>query len=120
MYRAAGELAFMEQDLGLAMEMMSRSLDQRDTSDVRRRLESIRNSVLAKKEDAHPAESAKASEVVVVAGANARRGKSSIVCKGPRKRGICFQRLKTAFACLKNSLVGPQRKWAGDRILEIY
>lgn len=51
MYRFAGELAFVEQNLMAAQDFYSRSLLEKDNGDTRAKLESIRTSLLGKKAD---------------------------------------------------------------------
>jgi soluble lytic murein transglycosylase len=118
MYRAAGELAFLEQDLGLAMEMMSRSLDQRDSSDVRRRLESIRSSVLGKKDAAPAAKSAPAAVAVEGASENERE----IIDRMHRttQSGDLLSAVEDGVRLIGKYPGSSAAKWASDRILEIY
>jgi soluble lytic murein transglycosylase len=49
-YRAAGELAFVEQNLTLATNLFSRSLSEKESAEVRRRLESLRPTLSSAKE----------------------------------------------------------------------
>jgi soluble lytic murein transglycosylase len=51
MYRGAGELAFVEQNLVAAADFISRSLLEKDAPDLRTKLESIRTSIIGKKKD---------------------------------------------------------------------
>ncbi len=121
MYRAAGELAFMEQDLGLAMEMMSRSLDQRDTSDVRRRLESIKSSIVSKKEAAPTTtDPVKVSDAVIVAGANAEEKEIIDRLQRAMQSGDLLSAVEDGVRLIEKFPGGTAAKWAGDRILEIY
>ncbi len=53
-YRWAGELAFIEQNLSAAQDFLLRSLNERESADLRTRVESIRSTLLGKK--AAPAE----------------------------------------------------------------
>lgn len=48
-YRYAGELAFIEQNLSAAQDFMMRSLTQKESAELRGRVESIRSSLLGKK-----------------------------------------------------------------------
>lgn len=50
-YRWAGELAFIEQNLAAAQEFMLRSLSEKDSAELRTRVESIRSSLLGKKKE---------------------------------------------------------------------
>lgn len=49
MYRSAGEMAFVEQNLSAAQDFFLRSLTAKDSSDLRTKLESIRTSLTGKK-----------------------------------------------------------------------
>lgn len=51
LYRGAGELAFVEQNLLAAQDFISRSLLEKDAADLRAKLESIRTSLIGKKEE---------------------------------------------------------------------
>jgi soluble lytic murein transglycosylase len=51
MYRGAGELAFVEQNLIAAQDFISRSLLEKDSPDLRTKLESIRTSLIGKKKE---------------------------------------------------------------------
>jgi soluble lytic murein transglycosylase len=51
-YRYAGELAFIEQNLAAAQDFMMRSLSQKESAELRGRVESIRSSLLGKKDAA--------------------------------------------------------------------
>lgn len=48
-FRWAGELAFIEQNLAAAQDFLLRSLDERESAELRSRVESIRSSLLGKK-----------------------------------------------------------------------
>lgn len=48
-YRWAGELAFIEQNLGAAQDFLLRSLNEKESAELRTRVESIRSSLLGKK-----------------------------------------------------------------------
>lgn len=50
-YRWAGELAFIEQNLGAAQDFLMRSLSEKDSAELRARVESIRSSLLGKKKE---------------------------------------------------------------------
>ena len=50
-YRWAGELAFIEQNLVAAQEFLNRSLNEKDSAEVRARIDSIRLSLLGKKKE---------------------------------------------------------------------
>ncbi len=49
-FRWAGELAFIEQNLMAAQDFLTRSLNEKDSAEVRTRVESIRSALLKKKE----------------------------------------------------------------------
>ena len=49
-YRWAGELAFIEQNLMAAQDFLTRSLSEKDSAEIRARVDSIRSSLLKKKE----------------------------------------------------------------------
>lgn len=49
MFRWAGELSFIEQNLSAAQDFISRSLSEKDSAELRTRLESIRLSIAARK-----------------------------------------------------------------------
>lgn len=49
-YRIAGELAFIEQNLAVAQDFLLRSLNEKDNPELRSRMESIRSSLLGKKD----------------------------------------------------------------------
>lgn len=53
--RWAGELAFIEQNLQAAQDFLIRSLSEKESSEIRARVESIRSSLLNKKKDTAPA-----------------------------------------------------------------
>ncbi|MBX3023176.1 MAG: transglycosylase SLT domain-containing protein [Bdellovibrionales bacterium] len=61
-YRWAGELAFIEQNLGAAQDFLLRSLSEKDSAELRTRVESIRSSLLGKKKDAAEIAVVKAAE----------------------------------------------------------
>jgi soluble lytic murein transglycosylase len=48
-YRWAGELAFIEQNLMVAQDFLTRSLGEKDSAEIRTRVDSIRSSLLKKK-----------------------------------------------------------------------
>ncbi len=48
-YRWAGELAFIEQNLGAAQDFLLRSLNEKESSELRTRVDSIRSTLLGKK-----------------------------------------------------------------------
>ncbi|NJM10490.1 MAG: hypothetical protein HC883_06500 [Bdellovibrionaceae bacterium] len=48
-YRWAGELAFIEQNLGAAQDFLLRSLNEKESAELRARVESIRSRLLGKK-----------------------------------------------------------------------
>lgn len=48
-YRWAGELAFIEQNLSAAQDFLLRSLNERESADLRARVDSIRSTLLSKK-----------------------------------------------------------------------
>lgn len=50
-YRWAGELAFIEQNLSAALEFLVRSLNEKDSAELRTRVESIRSSLLGRKKE---------------------------------------------------------------------
>ncbi len=50
-YRWAGELAFIEQNLLAAQDFLSRSLSEKESAEIRSRVESIRSALLGKKKD---------------------------------------------------------------------
>jgi soluble lytic murein transglycosylase len=54
-YRWAGELAFIEQNLSAAQDFLLRSLSEKDSADLRTRVESIRSQLLGKKAQSKPA-----------------------------------------------------------------
>lgn len=54
-YRWAGELAFIEQNLSAAQDFLLRSLSEKESADLRTRVESIRSQLLGKKAQAKPA-----------------------------------------------------------------
>lgn len=51
-YRWAGELAFIEQNLQAAQDFLTRSLSEKESAEIRGRVESIRSSLLGKKKEA--------------------------------------------------------------------
>ncbi|HMN67898.1 MAG TPA: transglycosylase SLT domain-containing protein, partial [Bdellovibrionales bacterium] len=51
-YRWAGELAFVEQNLTAAQDFLQRSLSEKESAEVRTRVESIRSTLLGKKKPA--------------------------------------------------------------------
>lgn len=51
-FKWAGELAFIEQNLQAAQDFLTRSLSEKDSAEIRARVESIRSTLLAKKKDA--------------------------------------------------------------------
>jgi soluble lytic murein transglycosylase len=53
-YRWAGELAFIEQNLPAAQDFLSRSLSEKENPELRERMESIRSTLLGKKAPAAP------------------------------------------------------------------
>lgn len=50
-YRWAGELAFIEQNLAAAQDFLTRSLNEKDSADIRVRVDAIRSSLLGKKSE---------------------------------------------------------------------
>jgi len=64
-YKWAGELAFIEQNLSAAQDFLTRSLGERESAEIRARVDSIRSSLLKKKEPAPaPAPEIKKSDEV--------------------------------------------------------
>ncbi len=51
-YRWAGELAFIEQNLQAAQDFLTRSLSEKESAEIRTRVDSIRSSLLGKKKEA--------------------------------------------------------------------
>lgn len=120
MYRAAGELAFLEQDLGLAMEMMSRSLDQKDSTDVRRRLESIKSSVLGGKDAAAVAAARPAVASAVVEGASEDEREIIDRMQRTTQSGDLLSAVEDGIKLIDSYPGSSAARWASDRILEIY
>lgn len=50
-YRSAGELAFVEQNLSAAQDFLMRSLSEKENTDLRARVESIRSTLMGKKKE---------------------------------------------------------------------
>lgn len=62
-YRWAGELAFIEQNLSAAQDFLLRSLSEKESADLRTRVDSIRSQLLGKKaQPKAPVETAKVNE----------------------------------------------------------
>lgn len=118
LFRAAGELAFLEQDLSLAMEMMARSLGQRESSDVRRRLEAIRTTLTAKKSESAP-EPPNAEGVIGATASDEERG---LVDRMQRaiQSGDLLSAVEDGVKLIGGFPGGTAAKSASDRILEIY
>ncbi len=53
-YRWAGELAFIEQNLQAAQDFLSRSLSEKESAELRARVDSIRSTLLGKKKEPGP------------------------------------------------------------------
>ena len=53
-YRWAGELAFIEQNLGAAQDFFLRSLNEKESADLRAKVDSIRSTLLGKKKGPPP------------------------------------------------------------------
>jgi len=130
-YRWAGELAFIEQNLSAAQDFFTRSLAEKENSELRARLESLRTSVLGKKKDA----TAPTPTVPNVSpGAAVAGGKAAVeeIGMSDDERAI-YTRMVRAFdsqdylSCIEDGVQllqkypGSRRaSEAADRILEIY
>ena len=65
LYRMAGELAFVEQNLMLAISYFNRSINEKDSLDLRKRVDSLKVAMKIKSEPPPPAPSAKEETVGV-------------------------------------------------------
>lgn len=115
-YRSAGELAFVEQNISMAIDFFSRSLDEKESQDLRRRLEAIRANIAGKKEEpavaaAEPAGTPEANgeEMEIVA-----RMQSAI------KSGDLLPAIEDGIRLIEKFPGSQSAKWASDRVLEIY
>lgn len=140
-YRWAGELAFVEQNLSSAVEFLQRSLGEKESAEIRDRVESIRSSLIGKKKPAEPAPGAAVEAPVVAIGGSPAQtsGDTSAVTKPQEDVGITdqereiWQRMDRAFNSqdfvsaiedgieLIQKFPGSKRtSEAADRVLDIY
>ncbi|MBX7231814.1 MAG: transglycosylase SLT domain-containing protein [Bdellovibrionales bacterium] len=118
-YRAGGELAFLEQNLSLAVSMLQQSLNEKDSAEVRKKLESIKSVTFSKKES------------VILKGTQNNQEVNATFLYG-EAQGI-VDRMQTALqsgdliSALEDGLKIIEKysgstaaKWATDRVLEIY
>lgn len=111
-HRAAGELAFLEQNLSLAIDQLTRSLSEQDSSDVRRKLEAIVSTQGKKTEVPKPqvaSVTAVGEELVLQ-----ERMKQSI------NQGDLLSAIEDGVKLVEKFPGSQTAKWASDRVLEVY
>lgn len=118
MYRMAGEMAFIEQKLLVAADFYQRSLDQRDSEDLRAKLESIRSNLLQSSAilTAPKVVNAFDAEVGVSNEEKEIYGRMQQALKGGDFVSACEDGVKL----LTKFPGGVRAKWAEDRIIESY
>ena len=118
MYRAGGELAFLEQNISLAVDLYARSLSEKESGEVRRKLDAVRSAMANKKDDSKP-------EVVIedlaidrvnVSGEKEISDRMDIALKS----GDLISAVEDGVRLIEKIPGSISAKWASDRILEIY
>lgn len=124
-YRWAGELAFIEQNLGAAQTFLLRSLNQKESAELRTRVESIRLSLLGRRKP--PPEPAKPSTETSAATPSAEELAMSDEEKELYKRMTAAFRSQDFVSAVEDGVSllqkfpGSKRaSEAADRILDIY
>lgn len=116
LFRIAGELAFLQQNLSLALDYYSRSFEADPLGTVKNRLDSIRAALHKDKGEPLPAEAAGVTEVL----------------EASKEENELYERIKTALstgdlvAAVEDSIQliadfpgGRRSEWASDRIYEV-
>lgn len=117
MYRAGGELAFVEQNVSLAVDLYSRSLSEKESADVRRRLDSVRAALSGKKEEPKPeAAETTANNMAMVSGEKEISDRMELALKS----GDLISAVEDGVKLIEKIPGSTSAKWAGDRILEVY
>lgn len=117
LYRASGELAFLEQNIPLATDLYSRSLDLKETQEARRKLEALKSAVQTKKAEKVEAEKPESTLPFDSTGDEkelAERTQRSI------QSGDLLAAIEDAVSLIEKFPGGTAAKWAADRTLEIY
>ncbi len=118
MYRMAGEMAFIEQKLLVAADFYQRSLDQKDSDELRTKLDSLRNTLLQNSTlIASPKPMAAFDAEVGVSGDEKElytRMQQAL------KSGDFVSACEDGVKILTQFPGGVRAKWAEDRIIESY
>lgn len=118
MYRMAGELAFIEQKLLVAADFYQRSLDQRDSEDLRKKLDSLRTNLLAA---SIPLSSPKIITTFdTEVGVSADEKEIYNRMQGALKSGDFVSACEDGVKLIMKFPGGVRAKWAEERIMESY
>lgn len=121
LYRMAGELAFVEQNLPAAQDFFSRSLMERDNSEVRIKLESVRTTLLGKTDEkttslVMPTAPSGPSDLGV---STQEQGYFDRMTAGIRSQDY-ISAVEDAMGLITKYSGGIRAQEASDRVLEVY
>ncbi len=115
-FRSAGELAFVEQNLTMTIDFFSRSLDEKESQELRRRLVSIRSNIVGKKDESK-------EEVAEPTGTPEANGEEMEIVSRMQvaiKSGDLLPAIEDGMRLIEKFPGSQSAKWASDRVLEIY
>lgn len=115
-YKIAGELAFIEQNVPLALDFFTRSLSQQEASEVRKRLEALKASGAGKKSESSPVPAATDPSAEMVADEKSLY----LRAKQAYESGDLLSAVEDAMKMLRQFPGGLGAQWSNDKVLEIY
>ncbi|MCB0384898.1 MAG: transglycosylase SLT domain-containing protein, partial [Bdellovibrionales bacterium] len=118
LYRSAGELAFIQQNLSLALDYYTRSFDVDPLSSVQKRLDSLR-AALAKDKGKPEAEKVEAVTTADVLEASSEENELYERIKTALGSGDLVAAVEDSVKLMEDYPGGRRSDWASDRVIEI-
>lgn len=116
-YRTGGELAFVEQKITVAAELYGRSLDVKDSDEIRKRLVALKPLLSNKKEIVTEAKSVKEDAPPLAYG---HEYEISQRMQRAMQSGDLISAVEDGVQLIKQFPGSVSARWANDKILEVY